>query len=202
MIFVGLCTESCIAQSCAYAVPPFRKEMDECSNKIHVLDLSWSVCLNWTVAHLNPGRCKLVIHKWSWTRHIQSERPPHILQIFTSGSCSGSQVTAMFGHISVFHTSQSGSYIWSYACTWSVSSWGSGLEQSGKFKMANRTKSKICTQPLVHYRPLCCIVSTITDQALSDYSCAAYQAYLYRTRKTAFCVMNCQNTRESYTSPN
>ena len=46
MIFVGLGTESCIAKSCAYAVPPFREEMEECSIKIHVLDLSWSVCRN------------------------------------------------------------------------------------------------------------------------------------------------------------
>ena len=86
MIFVGLCTKSCNAKSCAYAMPPFREEMEECSNKIQVLDLSWNVCRNWTAAHLNPGSCKLVIHKWSWTRHIQSERTPHILQILTSGS--------------------------------------------------------------------------------------------------------------------
>ena len=35
---------------------------------------------------MNPGSCELVIHKWSWTRHIQSERTPHILQILRSGS--------------------------------------------------------------------------------------------------------------------
>ena len=46
MIFIGLCTETCIAKSCAYPMPPFGKEMEECSNKIHLLDLSWSVCQN------------------------------------------------------------------------------------------------------------------------------------------------------------
>ena len=39
MIFVGLCTKSCIAKPCAYAMPPFWKEMEEFSNKIHSLDL-------------------------------------------------------------------------------------------------------------------------------------------------------------------
>ena len=57
-------------------------------------------------------------------------------------------------------------------------------------KISNPTKSsKIHTQPLVHYRTLCCIASTISDQALSG-SCAAYQAYLYPTRKTVFWVVN------------